>query len=418
MENKIQSEIIVDLPLYRELVRGVQHANTRYIISRLLLIPLLIILAGSLNVSFVKYFLLMLTVFQFVILFQENRKDGGTAFQRMVHNNGDKPLHQIMEFGDDAVIAINRDNGNQLSFPYQDIVQIIDTGNLYILFYKYNQYNAIEKRWIKGCTPEELLQFLQSRCPNLKKKIRTPFLGKWLNRIFYVILVIVCVLSLYRIFCGYHPTNFLNTGSDMSYHEIAQVLEDADIHITDDMILQMEKSDAEYGLSESDYDTTQSKALHLLYWAGYGTYDEDTWQWIPPSTGILWYDCEVMNLDGIYGEFLTAVTALSHGELEFSNIQEDYGNADIYEGTGTVDIAFDYGDTTYHRTAQYLYDWFDTDFLFYLGRVIAEDDQQEDLYYCEDGQGFFLYYGTKAEAQILINQTNLPFVKAVNIMIR
>ena len=64
---------------------------------------------------------------------------------------------------------------------------------------------------------------------------------------------------------------------------------------------------------------------------------------------------------------------------------------------------------------EYCYDWFDMDFLFYLGNIADKDDFQKDLYYSEDGQGFFLYYGTKDQVQELMKISYMPFVKAINL---
>ena len=415
MDQKITSDIIYDLPIYREFTAGTQQTATPRILLHMILIPLLIYLVSCMSVPFIKYYFPIFTLAVFIPLFLENRKCGSKNYQRMIHNNAGRPIHHFVEFTTDSIMITNRDSGNHYTFPYKDLIRIIETKNLYIFVYKFKQANAIEKRWIRGGSKDDLISLLHNQCPNLNRNIGTTFFGKWIDRIFYAVLIVGSILSMSQFFTGCQPYKHTQSDLNLSYREIAQNLQTVDIRITEELILEMEQKDAEYGYHESAFQTVQNKTYRLLSWAGYGDIQEDTWVWVPPETGILWYDCEVFNPDSIYTDFLAAVTVLSNGELSFDDIKEDYSKASFEQGTGSVTIAFQYEGESHKRTVEYCYDWFDMDFLFYLGNIANKDDFQKDLYYSEDGQGFFLYYGTKDQVQELMKISYMPFVKAINL---
>lgn len=120
-----------------------------------------------------------------------------------------------------------------------------------------------------------------------------------------------------------------------------------------------------------------------------------------------------MNLESIYSDFLWGVDAMDES-LTFSNISEDYSGVDLEAGTGKIAFSFDYLGQQHQLEAQYNYDWFDTDMLYALGRILAADDDPQDLWMTPDGgQGLLLYYGTEEEAKALSTKTGQTFFDCV-----
>jgi hypothetical protein len=119
---------------------------------------------------------------------------------------------------------------------------------------------------------------------------------------------------------------------------------------------------------------------------------------------------EVFSLDTIYTDFLRGVDALSP-DFSFTNISEDYSAVNIEGGYGTVAVSFEYEEKYYELEAEYDYDWFDTEMLRSLGRILSSDRKSGNLWFAYDGgQGIYLYYGNDAQVKLLEMLSGLDFM--------
>ena len=165
---------------------------------------------------------------------------------------------------------------------------------------------------------------------------------------------------------------------------------------------------AEYGTDYYEDTESNTKIIDLLYWEGTGIYDSETGEWTPSASGIFWFDMEVWNAGAIYSDFFRGLRAM-HPELNFTNLQEDYSRVDMEAGTGTVGLSFDLNGTHYEMDAEYYYDWFDEGILMQILRMLRTDENSENLYFVNDGQAVFLYYGSPEQVKQLERKTGLDF---------
>lgn len=414
MEPIFTIETIHDLTVHKEFSKSYLQAS--------LLRSILLIFASLISISmifqfhnryYVYYYLFLAALLLILTLFQ-NRKGGDIQYKRMLQMNSGEPVHNIYTFTQEGIQGLNLKNDNKLNLGYDMFRSIIQSPNLLILVMEHRSCLILEKRWIKGGTVEELTAFLFNNCPKLKKKkVKTTTFGKWVQRIFILTMIITTIFAIVSLF----GTSVLNkvTGklhNDMSYQEMADKLSPLGINISDQTIAELEAYDEEYafenGVNYYASASSTAKISDLLYWEGSGTYNEESDEWIPSTSGIFWFDAEVWNVEAIYGDFFSGLSAMNP-ELNFTNIQEDYSKADLDKGTGTVTVSFDYNGSHHTLEAAYNCDWMDASVLFAIGDILSQDDSPKDLYYANDGQGFLLYYGDKQQAAQLEQITDISF---------
>ena len=143
-----------------------------------------------------------------------------------------------------------------------------------------------------------------------------------------------------------------------------------------------------------------------------GQYDYETMEWTPSESGLYWFDLEVMNVDTMYSDFLRGLDYMDKAQT-FANVSYDYSHVNIESGQGIITVSFDYWLQHYELEANYNYDWFDTDMLYHLGRILAADEDPKDLWMTLDGQGVLLYYGTEESKDLLVKKTGIDFFDCV-----
>lgn len=412
MEYKFKTETIHDLTIEKEFQEGFRWSQKGISITYLLLSFLLIWQISLFEItSTAIVFLIIAAVY--LVCYLVTRKRGSIGYRRMVSANGGKPHHTIIQIGDDGILLINRDNDNKNSYNYDQFKAMVETKNLLILVMPYKLCLIMQKAWLIGGTSEDLKAYLFEKCPNIKKKKpRDIRFGKWVQYFHITVLVIGTILALTNL-----PAVSLwdrisgKLHNDLTYQEMAAQLEPLGITISPQTIVELEAYDAEYAPGENYYDVYyyESKVLDLLYWEGSGIYNQETWEWTPSSSGVFWFDAEVWNVDTIYTDFFTGVSAMDE-ELTFTNVQEDYSRVDFEQGTGVVTVTFDYNGNSYELDADFYYDWFDEAFLFDIQKILADDEKIQNLYIAEDGgQGYVLYYGAPEMIRQLELKTGLAF---------
>lgn len=417
MEYIFRTETIHDLALHKEFNRGYLRAG---FVRNLLVIPLclaMLSLTTQFDTPFMVYYFLLFSAVMLVVYLMQNRKGGDIHYKRMLQMNNGEPPHLIIDICADGIHCTHRTNGNKNELRYDMFRSIIDTPNLLIMVMQHRQCLILEKRWLQGGTVQELSDFLLNNCPNIKRKrLRKTTFGKWMRRVAvvcFVITFIFAIASLTGVSLWDRLTGKLH--NDVSYREMAAELAPLGITISDQTISELEEYERDYaaenGTDFYDENTSASKVLDLLYWEGSGVYDETTFDWTPSTSGIFWFDTEVMNVDSIYTDFFAGISAMNP-ELDFTNVREDYSEANLDSGTGTVAVSFDYNGQHYDLDAIYYGDWFDVQFLHEVGAILREDNSANDLYYTNDGQGILLYYSNQRLVHQLERMTGLAFDSA------
>lgn len=415
-ENKtvFASELKADLPLFREFLDlSIDVYRRNAVVLLFMIVMLLHCIANMSNSFYVVIFAFLGISFSLTYWLKRRKlKDGGVAYKQLLYQHEGQTPHQIIRFEEEQLIHQNLITGTERKTPYSQYVQLWESKNLLVLILDVNMYQLIDKRSITGGTSDELIAFLQKKCPNLKKRVQTGRFCRFIRRLLWAVMVAGMVITLLTLF---HIPEKLSgqITNDMSCEEIAVALAEVGIVIDPSTIDEMEAyGDGAWDLPGFHYED-HAKALYLLSWEGMGKYDYETWEWTPSTSGVYWFDMEVMDVSAIYTNFLRGLDAMDEN-LTFSNMFEDYSAADIENGTGIVTFSFDYQGEHYVLNAQYQYDWFDTNMLTQLGRILQQDSDAKSLWYTFDGQGVLLYYGTAAEALALEQKTGIPFLDPVN----
>lgn len=416
MEYQYKSEYIHDLDTHKEFNRSYIDASPFQCILRLFsCFALLVLISLFDNSSAIQYFLTFVIVFA-VIRLVTNPRNGDIQYKRMLQANNGSPSHQQQFFTETGVHCINTINGNHVDFGYDQFRYTIESKNLLILVMQHRTCLMINKASLEGGSVSDLFAFLKVHCPNLKgKKPRKTICGQIVRFLVAATMILGTIWALLNL-PGYSVMDKLTGRLDnsMSYAQMADALSEVDIHISEQVIQEMVEYDNEYltTYSEDYYANAprRQKVEDLLYCEGIGSYNKETGQWTPSTSGIYCQEMEVWNADSIYSDFLTGVSHMDN-DLVFTDIREDMRDVDIDAGRGTVAVTFTFQNETHTIKADYFYDWFDTYAIAQLGKIIKSNDQQ--LYVCSlDDYAAVLYYGTHRQVRTLEKLSGLNFKKA------
>lgn len=414
---KFQSVFTYDLEAHKEYNKLLNHAMGRNSILRAISSVCIVYLLLGFQSRFSILMFLGLTVFYAavnLIPLWRNR-DGGLVYKQVLHQNGGQAPQHIVTFTEEGVRSTNPLRDNFVEDSYADVRYLMESEHLLILVTELKMCHIIDKRNLEGGSCQELVAHLRTVCPKLKKKVRKGRFGKIITWFMWIMLALGAVIGICRL--TQLPARLSGQlTNDMSYEEMAAELAPLGIHISQQAIQELKEYDAQYAAEHGEYyaqNTTANKVADLLYWEGCGIYDQETWEWTPSESGVYWFDLEVMDCASIYTDFLRGLDAMDES-LTFSGVTEDYSQVDMETGTGIVTFSFDYLGNRRTFNAQYESDWFDTNMLTHMGRILQQDSDPKDLWYTFDGQGVLLYYGTQEEARALEQKTGLYFLDPVN----
>ena len=409
-----------DQPAIREVTRAYPLFLGRYILFRCILAAALLY-SICLQLSFLQadfffsclylvlgIFLIGLEVFQYL-----RSRDGGITYKRILSgNNGIPPRHQLL-FCEDAIHCTNADTQNRHVFRYEQLRSVGKTKHLLIFFLEYNQYFLVDRDCLANGAEEALLQYLIRQCPKLKpKKLRKCRAGRAVTAICRVL---TCVTILVSVCCLEPVQNLIEQSrpinNTMSVSEIARELSGFDITVPAEDIQELETYYREYEV-DPYYGFQPDKRIDLLSWAGYGEYDETTWEWTPTQNGVFWLDFEVADVSVMYTDLLRGVSALCSEELDFTNIRETVGGVDPAGGTHTVEFSWD--GVSHSLEGQNYYDWLDARVINDLSSIVKSHDTGKRLYFASDGgQGCLIFYREPAWARAFTRATGIRLVSQV-----
>lgn len=218
-----------------------------------------------------------------------------------------------------------------------------------------------------------------------------------------IILISICLIN----GCGIQEKSISYAGIEQkSYKEVAEILKKFEIDgITEQLIDELEES-----YSEMPPEIELNKTAMLLSVLGQGDYDYSEGTWQPYTNGVYSFDVEVFDIENMYTNFLTGVSALDKEELDFKNIQEDTSNVNWDEGTGKRTVTFEWDGKTFCLEAEVMYDWFDLNVAKELNEIIMENGNDKRLYFTDDGyQEVIIFYRDAEWASAFQKETGLVF---------
>lgn len=416
MNHKEFSTVITwDLATYKEFSKGALFTmKSRVIIDMIAICYLIayIFVIGLMKNNF-GFFSVVVTLLLIWIVVKLVTRKGGIQYKRMISNNNGQPPRNRMTVTEDGFQAQNLDNENVNNFAFSRVLSIAETENLLIMMMEYRQGFIIDKRTLTGGTYDELVEFLFSSCTNLKKRKIYTGRGSKIRKIIILLLILVGLVfafvqeatndDYYEDVYGI-PSGKMN---DLSYEEIAQEMEILGIKdIPEETLDRLQNEWNQFSKEEQQY---LNKATLLLTEIGIGTYDNITWTRTPTSENVYAFDMEFLNVESMYTEFLTGVSAIGGGDLDFTAIEEDLDEVDWENGTGSRFVKFEWKGSSCYLGAEMMNDWFDSSFADNLNIMIAARCDGKQLYFGSDGyQMVYVFYCDSEWAAEFEEVTGIP----------
>lgn len=196
---EFRSQLTYDLSTYKEFVKGtknmipssvfVQVIFTVYLAAYVFMIPFM---GDFAFFPWTAAFLLILYGFSKLIA-----RKGGLQYKQMLTANGGLVPRNRLTISEGTIYAENMDNGNKVTYRFEQIRGIGETKNLILVLLEYRLGLAIDKRTLTGGTAEELKRYLLTSCPRLKKhRVQSGTSGCVRKGIIIALLFIGILLSL------------------------------------------------------------------------------------------------------------------------------------------------------------------------------------------------------------------------------
>lgn len=298
---------------------------------------------------------------------RDPNRDGGPAYRKLLEENGGVPRRNLVYISEEGIRYRNPETENQVNVAFADVKAIKKSKRFLVLMTDSGPY-MINHTNLTGGTAEELERFLMERCGIAK--ITQKHSVEFCRRIILWVLVAGFCWSFFGVYSGFAPQPKV-----MTHREAAAALEELGIDAPEEAALQeLER----YGASEWS-------VLDVLYYAGDGEYDLDTWEWTPPRSGVYTFDVEVFDVGSMYTDFLRGVEGASRGELQFADIVEDDSGIDFENGTGYKTVTFTFNGQEHIFRPTVMNDWFDMDFANDLADLVGKTEDGRRLYFLYDG---------------------------------
>lgn len=405
--NQFQSEIHYTLPIHQEFSRLNALTYGRNILIYLLTTACIFYLITALESRYYRflYLILFCVMGTFRIIRFFRRKKADLPYQHVLLRNDGEAPQQIVTFERDGIRSRNDNTGAEVFDEYDQIQYLMESENLLVLVSNRNTTHLIDKRSLSGGTRDELETYLRARCLLLQAKIRTGKVGKVCSGIMWGTLLVgmaVCLCLWLQI-----PQRLIGQiTNDMSGAKMAEALASLDIVIDPATIAELEEYEA--GKQNSLFDSQPPRVYALLALEGSGKLDPETQEWIPSTSGVYWFDMDLVDTEKTYTDFLNGINGMGEG-LIFSDIREE-----PEDQSGVHSFSFTHLGEQFDLATSYTFSDFDTDMLYAVGRILAADADTRDLWMFHDGEkGMLLYYGTAEEKEALEKKTGIPFYDCV-----
>jgi hypothetical protein len=199
MDDKVyfQTKITCDLDYDRECSR-IHHLTSRFELIRRLGICAILYMIYSSNY---KYSALITVAYiigavgaHITVFFR--LRNGSNWYKEMMENNGGEPICNIVSLLDTKAVTVNPKTGKCKEAAYAQCTHYSQSLHYVFLFGSVPNF-LIDITKLEGGTVEELLAFLHSRCPNLKKKLINETLGMVLAAAYICTLAVFLALAIF-----------------------------------------------------------------------------------------------------------------------------------------------------------------------------------------------------------------------------
>lgn len=417
-----KDEYLLTWPLYQELNATLFHNTARYRIRQIVgLFLCTTVLYAALRIPSVVYGLWIGLILGFLIEWIRKRttKDGDRHYKKLIQNNSGKTPYNVHTYDESNIISTDQNTKTQKIISYSQIERIIESKRLFLLIANTKDCIIVDTQFLSGGNRDEFRSFITKQCPHIRGKIRRGTFSRILETLLKLFPIAAIAITFLDLSPGLLQHTNGTLANDLTYREIAAGLNELGIVCSEDSIQQieeMEESYKEMGIYDfySDY-TTQDRVISLLSWVGYGSYDFETLEWSPSSSGVYCVDMEAFAIDTMYTDYLKGIESISCGELLFSTIEETYDSVNWENGTGFGHLTFSLGGKTHHVLLEVDLDWYSTDALNRIGTIINSQNTEKKLYYLSDsGQGILIFYRDSQWAKAFTDLTGLHLTDNFN----
>lgn len=303
-------------------------------------------------------------------------RDGGKGYRKLLEQTGGVPKRNLVYIREEGIRYRNPETENTVDIDYRDITGITRTKSFFLLTRADGQRNLLSHANLTGGTAGELELWLleRTRAEKISRTLDNRIFRKALFWIMGAGLVMGLVLE---------GGLFAPQPRAMTVSEATWVLSELGIRVPETDI--EDDLPSEYVMEE------------LLFLAGMGEYDYDTFTWTPAKSGVYAFDLEVFDVGNMYTDFLRGVEAMSGGELVFTAVTEDDSHVDIDTGLGWKEVTFTVSGQTRTLRAEMLYDWFDPSFANAVAELTEDHRTGKRLRFWFDGyQLAYVFWGDEA----------------------
>ena len=124
-------------------------------------------------------------------------RNGSPWYRENLEKHDGLPNRFIISFLDDKVVRVNQRVANAQAIDYHLFSHFAETGKYIFLFASGDHSLILDKRQLQGGTKDQLIDFLRSRCPQLKKKLVNETVGMVLAAAYVCTVMIFAVLAIF-----------------------------------------------------------------------------------------------------------------------------------------------------------------------------------------------------------------------------
>lgn len=123
-------------------------------------------------------------------------RNGSPWYNEILAKNGGQPNRVVISFLESKVVRVNQRVANTQAIDYRLYSYFAETEHYLFLFSSPEYSLLIDKRQLQGGTKDQLIDFLHSRCPQLKKKLVSETVGMILAGAYVSTLAVFLVLAI------------------------------------------------------------------------------------------------------------------------------------------------------------------------------------------------------------------------------
>ena len=168
-KKEFSSKYTLNYECFKEFSKGYQAVRKAPIVLLALLLLMAVYYLIVKRYEIVIFYSVFFIIFGLLIFVFKFKREGKLQYDCYKYLNDNKDVEVKVEIAKEKVKVISSKEKQEI-YDFEKIVGIIETKNLLILKLDYNMGIIIAKNSLEGGTKEELLEYLYSFCPNIKRK--------------------------------------------------------------------------------------------------------------------------------------------------------------------------------------------------------------------------------------------------------